>query len=304
MANSGKITTGLTPRLLQLGLDKIIEHFSNQLPSEVETVFETVQATKSFYELIELSGMGLAGRKGEGDVLTYDSINQEFNAHYPIFTYEKSARITMEAMEDNLYENMLERIGQELVKAHKYNKDYQGANILNNATTTTWMDGSALISTSHTLQAGGTNSNRLSPDLDLSADAVEQAMIGIYGFLNPDGLLGDYRARRLIVPTALNFVAERLTGSRYRPSTADNDINTIPSLGLLPEGYLVWRRLTSNTTWFIQTDASSGLMIAERKGIVTKTFNDNFTYDMIVTSHTRFRTLVGDHRCVIGSVGP
>jgi hypothetical protein len=170
MANSGKMVTGTSPRLLQLGVDKIIQHFSNQYIGEVDALFEKVNTEKGFYEIVQLAGMGIAGRKGEGDTLTYDSINQDFNPRYTIYTYEKSARITMEAQEDNQYEDMLERIGSELVKAHKYNRDYQGAYIFNNATSSglTWGDGVALLSTAHPLQAGGTNTNRLSPDLDFS----------------------------------------------------------------------------------------------------------------------------------------
>lgn len=303
MANAGRMTTGTSPRLLQLGIDKIIQHFSNQYIGEVDKIFTKVKAEKGFYEIVQLAGMGIAGRKGEGDTLTYDSINQDFNPRYSIYTYEKSARITMEAQEDNLYEDMLERIGGELVKAHKYNIDYQAANILNTATTTTWGDSVALLSTAHPLQAGGTNTNRLSPDLDLSEDAVEQAVILVDNFLNPDGLNSEYKTSKLIVPVALKYVAERILGSKYRTSTTDNDINAVMNRGDLSE-YIMWKRLTGATTWFITTDAPDGLLLADKKGITTKTFNDPFTYDMVVTSHTRFRTLVGDHRCIVGSVGP
>lgn len=303
MAQAGRMTTGTSPRLLQLGIDKIIQHFDNQYIGEVDKIFTKVKATKGFYEIVQLAGMGIAGRKGEGDTLTYDSINQDFNPRYTIYTYEKSARITMEAQEDNLYEDMLERIGKELVKAHKYNKDYQGANILNNATTTTWGDGVALLSTAHPLQAGGTNTNRLSPDLDLSEDACEAAVILVDNFLNPDGMNSEYRSKNLIIPVALKYIAERICSSKYRTSTTDNDINAVMNRGDI-ESYIMWKRLTSATTWYLSTDAPDGLLLADKKGITTKAFEDNFTYDQVVTSHTRFRTLVGDHRCLVGSVGP
>lgn len=301
MANTGKMVTGTNTRLLQFGVDKIIQHFNNQYIGEVDSVFTKVDAKKGFFEIVQLAGMGPASRKGEGNAITMDSINQDFNPRYTIYTYEKSARITMEALEDNLYEDMLERIGSELVKAHKYNLDFQAVNILNSAVTTLWGDGSALLSTSHELQAGGVNSNRLSPDLDLSEDAVEQALILVDNFLNPDGLQSEYSAKRLIVPTALQFTAARIVESRYRTGTGDNDIN---ASGRLLEGVTKWKRLSSATTWFITTNADDGLLLAEKKGIVTKTFNDPYTFDTIVTSHSRFRTLVGDHRCIVGSVGP
>ncbi len=303
MANSGRIVTGTTPRLLQLGLDKIIQHFDNQYIGAVDSIFKKVDVKKGFYEFVQLAGMGIAGRKGEGDAITYDSINQDFNPKYTIYTYEKSARISMEAMEDNQYEDMLERIGGELVKAHKYNRDYQAAGILNNATSTNWGDGHPLLYTSHPLQAGGTSSNRLSPDLDLSEDAVESAVQLVDNFLNPDGLNSEYRTKNLVIPVASKYTAERICNSKYRTSTTDNDINAVMNRGDL-SGYIMWKRLTGATTWFLTTDAPDGLMIGERKGITTKTANDPYTYDLIVTSHTRFRTFVGDWRCIAGSVGP
>src|ERR1044071_4830549 len=179
MANSGRITTGSIPRALQLGVDKFIDHFKNQYMGVGEMLFTKTNAEKGFYEIVQLAGMGLATRKGEGDVITYDSVDQDWRATYPVYTYEKSARITMEMIEDNQYQDMLSIISSELVKSLKYNKDYQMANILNNAFSGSYLgpDGVALCSTAHPLQAGGTSSNRLSPDLDLSEDAVEQAVI-------------------------------------------------------------------------------------------------------------------------------
>lgn len=303
MANSGRMTTGTNPRTLQFGLDKIVQHFQNQYLGKGMDLFTSVKAEKGFYEMLQLAGMGLAAPKGEGDVLTYDSIDQDFGARFPVFTYEKSARITMEALEDNLYESWLERIGAELTKAHLYNRDYLQARILNRATVDNGPDSVPLLSTAHPLQAGGTNTNRLSPDLDLSEDAVEQAIILVDNFLNPDGLQSDYYSKKLIVPVALKYVAQRIFASKYRTSTADNDVNAVMDMGEL-EKVVVWKRLTGATTWFITTDAPNGLIHAEKKGMTTKTFNDPFTYDTIITAHSRFRELFFDHRCIVGTVGP
>lgn len=303
MANTGRIVKGTTPRLLQYGVDKIIDHFSNIYVGVGETLFDKVKTDKGFYEIVQLAGMGLAGRKNESDQISTDSLDQDFNQRYDVFTYEKSARISMEAIEDNVYENMLELIGRSLVKSHKENMDYQMVSILNNATTTNLMDGVPLLSTAHPLQAGGTNTNRLSPDLDLSEDAVESAIQLIDNFLNPDGLQSDYYGRKLVVPVALKYVAERIVASKYRTATSDNDVNAVMNRQDI-DGYLMWKRLTSQSTWFITTDAPNGLMLAEKKALTTNTFKDPFSYDVIITAHNRFRALAADHRCIVGSVGP
>lgn len=303
MANSGRMTTGTMVRLLQYGLDKIITHFDKAYLGELDKVFEKVSTEKGFYEFVQLAGMGPAAVKDEGDVTVYDSMNQDFGFHTPIITYGKSARITMEAIADNLYENLQERVAKDLIKAHNINDDLQAVYILNNASngSVTWGDGVALLSTSHPLQAGGTNSNYITQDL--SEDAIETAVNSIYGFYNPDGILGVYEPKNLVVPTALQFVARRIMGSPYKTSTANNDINVTYQQGYIKD-LVVWRRLTSATTWFLTTDAEDGLLVVDRGGIMTKTYNEPGTEDVICYSRKRAAYLVGDHRCVLGSVGP
>lgn len=303
MANTGKMTSGSRPRSLQYGVDKFITHFANQYKGIGEMVFTKIKADKGFYEIVQLAGMGLATRKGEGSPITMDSIDQDWNSRFPIYTYEKGARITMEAIEDDVYDDQIPQIGKEIQKALSYNKDYQMAQVLNGAFSTTGPDGKALCATDHPLQAGGTSSNRLSPDLDLSEDACEQASILVDNFLNPDGLQSEYRSKKLIVPVALKYVADRILGSKYRTSTSDNDINSIVHRGDV-EDYMVWKRLTGTTTWFLTTDCEDCLILAQKKGITTKSFDDPYTYDMVLTSHERFRALFADWRGIVGSVGP
>lgn len=302
MANSGRNTTGSTPRLLQLGLDKIIEHFDNSYKGEGDKIFQKEKTDKGFYDVVQLAGMGMAARKGEGDAITYDSLDQDWNSRFPIFTFEKSARITMEAVEDNMYEDMLSRIGKALVKAHNENKDYQQAAILNRAVSSSYLgpDGKALVATDHPIQAGGSNSNRLSPDLDLSEDAVEAAVMLVDKFKNPDGLESNYNSKVLVVPVELKYVAERICGSKYRTSSADNDINAVMNRGDI-SGYISWKRLSDATNWFITTDAPDCLIQVEKKGITSRTFKDDWTFDTVVSTHTRFRSMFADYRGIVGS---
>ena len=48
----------------------------------------------------------------------------------------------------------------------------------------------------------------------------------------------------MIVPSANQFNAERLLKSQGRTQTADNDINAINSMGMIPQGYRVNHFLT------------------------------------------------------------
>ena len=304
MANSGRITTGQIPRALQLGVDKFIQHYEHDYPIIGDELFTKVKAEKGFYEAVQLAGMGLASRKNEGDAITYDSIDQDWVYRWPVHVYEKSARITMEMIQDNLYQDMLPMLAKEQVKALKHNRDTQMALILNRAfnASFTGPDASTLCSTSHAIQAGGTSSNRLSPDLDLSEDAVEQTVILIDKFLNPDGLKSEYKSKYLAVPVDLKYEACRILKSKYQTNSANNDVNALFHRGDI-EDYVVWKRLSDTDAFFITTDADNSLMVAERKGIETRMFNDPFTYDVVVTAYERFRALFADWRGIAGTQG-
>jgi hypothetical protein len=302
MANSARVTTGNLPRLLQLGIDKIIQHYMKSYKGVGMEIFTKVPAEKGFYEAVQLAGMGLASRKGEGAPITYDSVDQNWVYRWPIYAYEKSARVTMEAIADNLYEDLLPMMGKEQAKALAHNKDFQMAAVLNAAFSTTGPDGKVLCASDHPIQAGGTSTNLLSPALDLSEDAIEQMVILVDKFVNPDGLLSDYNTQNLVVPIDLRFEADRIVNSRYRPGSADNDISAIYNQAVIKK-VVPWKRLTDTDAFFITTDAENSLCIAQKKEIETRSFVDNFTYDVIVTAFERFRTFFADWRGLVGSAG-
>ena len=63
----------------------------------------------------------------------------------------------------------------------------------------------------------------------------------------------------MIIPKELQFTAERLMKSPKRTATADNDINAIASMGMVPEGYRVNNFLTDTDAFFLLTDVPNGL---------------------------------------------
>lgn len=304
MAQGSRNTTGSLVRQLQLGLDKIIDHFGKDYISPCSSLFKDVKTEKGFFELMVMAGMTPAGRRNEGAAIaSFDTINQDQNPRYTIYSWEKSARATEEAIEDNLYEDLPSLMGKAVAEAHKINEDIQCVSILNNSTVDVWGDGVALLSTAHPLQAGGTSSNRLSPDLDLSLDAIQQAVLTNQAIKNPNGQISTFDTEMLVVPTALQFIADVILNSRYKTGSANNDINPINRRGDIKD-YMVIRRLSGATTWFVTTTQEEGLIMADRKGMSLKIFEDNFTHDTVVTATKRFRVLVADWRRVIGSVGP
>jgi len=305
MANSGRHTTGSIPRALQMGVDDWIKRFNKQYGNVGEMLFSKRSSNeKGFYESVSLAGMGEASRKGEGDPISYDTIDQEFNTRWAVYTMVKAARLTMESIDDNLYQDLLPMYSQAIAQSLVYTKDEKRAEILNNAITSgqTGPDSKVLIATDHPLQVGGTSANRAGTDADFSEDALEQMIILIDGFLNPNGLKSMYNAKYLVVPSALQFEACRVLDSKLRTGTANNDINAINHRGIV-EDYLVWKRLSDSDSWFVTTDADDCLVEVSRKGLQRQEHTDPYTFDLIVSIYERYRMLFNDWRGIAGSFG-
>ena len=305
MANSGRHTTGSIPRSLQYGVDDFVKHFNKVYGNVGETLFTKKDPnSKGFYESVMLAGMGEASRKGEGSAISYDSIDQESNTRWAIYLYQKAARLTLESIEDNVYQDLLPMYAKEIAKSLVYTKDEKRAEILNNCTTSgeNGPDGVTLLSTAHPLQAGGTSSNRLATDADLSEDSLENMILLVDGFLNPDGLKSMYNAKYLLVPNQLKFEACRIMKNKDRPGTAERDINAIVQRGDIQD-YMSWKRLSDVDQWFVTTDADDSLVEVSRKGLQRQEHNDPYTYDLIISIYERYRMLFNDWRGIAGSPG-
>ena len=305
MANSGRMTTGSIPRALQYGVDDFVKHLNKTYQNVGQMLFTQKDSNgKGFYESVSLAGMGEASRKGEGSAISYDSLDQENNQRWAVHTYVKAARMSMEAIDDNVYQDILPMVAKEIAKSLVYTKDVKRAEILNNAITSgeTGPDGKVLIATDHPLQAGGTSANRAATDADFSEDALENMIILIDGFLNPDGLKSMYSSKYLVVPHQLQFEACRILESKLRPGSAENDINAINKKGIIDD-YVVWKHLSDSDSWFVTTDAEDSLVEVNRKGIQRQEHNDPYTFDTIISFHERYRMLFNDWRGIAGSFG-
>lgn len=306
MANSSRITTGSAPRLLQYSLDKIIKHTDSNYPVMGDRIFEKVGTNgKAFYEVMQMAGMGLASIKGQGDVISFDSVDQDWVRTIPVICYNKAARITMEAIQDNVYESQLPFLGEEIRKSLNVTRDINMANILNRAFNSSYTgpDGQQLCDSDHPLQAGGTSTNVLGTAQDLSEDSLEQMVLLIDGFKNPDGLDSTTSSKLLVVPKELKFEACRILKSKGQTQSANNDVNAIYHRGDI-EDYMVWKRLTDTDAWFVTTDLKhNGLILVRHKEVETKSFQEPFTFDTIVAAYERYVTSFVDWRCIAGTAG-
>jgi hypothetical protein len=241
--------------------------------------------------------------ESEGNAVTFDDANEAYTARYNHETVAMAFSITEEAVEDNLYDKISSRYTRALARSMAHTKQVKAAGVLNNAfdTGVTGGDGKALCVADHPLTNGGTLDNVAAADLNETS--LEDALINIAGFTDERGLIIALRGMKLIIPRQLQFVAERLMASNMRPGTADNDVNAVQSMGMLPNGYVVNDFLTDTDAFFIKTDAPNGLKHFERMSLATAMDPDFETGNMRYKARERYSFGFSDPRAVFGSPG-
>jgi phage major head subunit gpT-like protein len=268
-------------------------------------IYDTESSDRAFEEETKLSGFGSAPVKAEGAAIRYDDAQEAWTARYTHETIAMGFAITAEAVEDNLYDSLSSRYTKALARAMAYTKQVKAASVLNNGFSAgqTYGDGKALFATDHPLVGGGVNSNRPATGADLNETSLEAAIIQIQQWKDERGLLIAAKPVKLIVPPALQFVAERLLKTQLRVGTSDNDINAVVSMGAIPGGYTVNNYLTDSNGWFLKTDIPNGLKhfvrVAMQTGMDTDFDSGNSRYK----ARERYSFGVSDPLGVYGSPG-
>ena len=265
------ISRGQLQKELLPGLNALFGLEYKTYGEEHKEIYETETSERSFEEETKLSGFSAAPVKNEGSSIAYDNAQEAWTARYNHETIAMGFSITEEAVEDNLYASLSARYTKALARAMAYTKQIKAAAVLNNGFTAGYNggDGVPLFSAAHPLVSGGVNSNIPAVSADLNETSLENAVIQIAQWNDERGLLIAARPVKLIVPSALQFVATRLLGTKLRVGTADNDINAIENNGSIPQGYSINHFLTDVDAWFIKTDVPNGLKHFVRSPLAT-----------------------------------
>ena len=287
---------------LEPGLNALFGLEYKQYVNEAAEIFETENSDRAFEEEVMLAGFANAAVKPEGQGVTFDSAQETFTARYTNETIALAFAITEEAIEDNLYDRLASRYTKALARSMANTKQVKGAAVLNNGFNSSYAggDGVELFSTAHPTLAG-TFSNELATAADLNETSLEQALIDIAAFTDERGLKIAARGMKMVIPSALQFTAERLMKSKGRTGTADNDINAINNMGAVPEGYVVNHYLTDTSKWFIKTDVPNGLKHFTRAPLKTSMEGDFDTGNVRYKARERYVFGFSDPRGIFGS---
>ena len=293
----------LFAKQLEPGLNTLFGLEHARYPEQWKEIFDVNSSSKAFEEDNLLEGFGSASVKAEGSAIAYDTAAELWTARYNHETIALAFSITEEAEEDGQYGSIGQRYVKALARSMVHTKEIKAANILNNMFDSgTGGDGSYLGVTSHPT-ASGTQSNILSTAADLSETSLEQMLIDISNMDDDRGIPIAAMGTKLVVPTALAFVAERLTKSSLRTGTGDNDINASRSGGYLPKGYSVNNRLTDTDAFFILTDVPDGLKMFQRRALTRGMEGDFETGNIRYKTSERYSFGWTDWRGIFGTPG-
>ena len=286
-------------------LNEAFDGVYDQRADEWSTVFrEQSGIPRNYHEEPVLYGFGAAPQLPDGSPVTYQQGGVLFLQRYVYQVFGLAFALTKVLVEDGDHIRIGQVYAKHLAQSLVETKELLCANILNRAFNSSYTggDGVSLINTAHPI-AVGSFSNQLSTAAALSQTSLEQMLMQIRLAVDNNNKKIRLQPLKLVVAPGNVFQAEVLLKSVLRTGTANNDINPIKSIGLLPEGATVISRLTSPTNWWVQTDAPEGLKLMMRRDL-EKTMEGDFETDSMRYKATeRYIPNWTDPRSLFGTPG-
>ena len=209
------ISRGQLVKELEPGLNALFGLEYKRYENQHAEIYSTESSDRAFEEEVMLSGFANAQVKAEGSGVVFDNAQETFTARYSHETVALAFAITEEAIEDNLYDRLASRYTKALARSMANTKQVKSVNPLINGLpggTFNSGDGVSLINASHPTVAG-TVSNTLATAADLNETSLEQSLIDIAAMTDERGLKIAARGVKMIIPSELQFTAERLMKS-------------------------------------------------------------------------------------------
>jgi len=304
------VTTGAAAKLLWPGLNDQFGQMYKEYPLECMDLVEVKTSDKAWEEVLGMRTMGLAPIKTQGGSISYDEWKQTWVKRYTHIVYGLGCIVTREMLEDDQY-NIAKIISgkggqavQGLAFSLRQTKEVVVANHFNRGFDSTYKggDGKEFFATDHPLDAGGTISNELATSADLSELSLEQMCIDIAGYVNDAGLKIAAKPVSLHVPKELVFDAHRILKSTLQNDSAENAINALRSMNMIPGGVKVNHYFTDTDAFFVKTDIPGAKMFVQRPAEF-QIDGDFDTENSRFKSTERYSSGWDDFRCYHGSPG-
>lgn len=303
----GVINTGSHPKALWPGVKAFWGQVYNEFPEEYPDLYDVLDSQQAYEEMVQITGFGLAPVKSEGGSGAYDTETQGFTVRSTHIAYALGFKVTYEELRDNLYPVIARNRAQANAFSMRQTTENLGVAMYNDAFTGAvflYPDGQSLVSTGHLNVTGGTFSNRLSPDADLSEVALEDMSILIMQAQTDRGLRISVMPQSLHIAPQEWFNANRILKSVNQSGTANNDINVLKATNALPKGIKMNHYFSAPRAWFVRTNIPNGMVMFWRERPDFMQDNDFDTRNAKAMSYMRLSFTCVDPRGIYGSNGP
>ena len=272
------------------------------VPDRIPDTMNTTKSDRDIEQTSTIGGFTIATALTEGESVTYDDPVQGYDKTYSHVKYGRGFRVTQEFIEDGKFltiQKQSANLGKSIAEA----RQTVASDNFNNAFTTSAdnPNSEALCATNHALERGGTSSNRLATDADLSVTSLRSLIEIMKNVRDGGNIRIGITPRKLLVPRQVFWDAYELVQSVLRPDTSNNAANAFKAV---PLDVVEWLHLTDADAWFLIGDMSdSEMYFFERKAPQLSSDKDFDADAMKVKLLTRFSTGWSDWRCYAGSQG-
>lgn len=305
-------TSSLSPNAVKTLLDDVVDvavdNFSKSRPNLAmvtdNMLFKQKTHDSGTKTTEEIEGTGYWNEKSEEQDSKGSSARLVNQNAVTMKTWSQTLNIPKEFFDDAKF-GVVEKIVKKMARNGRMTQERQGFALYRNATTTTYGDGSALGSNSHTLGNGETQDN-------LETGAFSEANVDVQfqslqAQKDQDGVVQGFMPYCYLVPPALFKTACEVLDSELRSGTADNDMNMYSSK---------YNVFIKSTPFISATEGGSDtqhILLAEEHEIErvvreplnkhlidwTQSANHNYRY----TARYRENTTAGSHLGVVVSNG-
>ncbi len=280
----------------------------DQFPDIHTECFDRIDGSLATERMIEATGFGLARTKTESAPVTYDSDAEGYATLATPYVLGLGYQVTREEMEDNLYTEVSMPRAESLGFSMHTTIELAHANVFLNGFDVSYAygDGQPLYSASHPTKSGS-QSNIGTSSANFSEASLEDMIKKVYLAKNSRGLQINLRPRKLMVQAGDMFNATRVLESQLRTSSANNDINAVKQMGLIPEGAMVnpYLGVEATGSWFMftSTQKRKGLVSIWRRDPELERDNDFDSENLKAKTTARFVPSVADWRSTFGNAG-
>lgn len=302
MASAGIITRSSHPDALWPGVKAWFGLNYDKVPPTWSKIFTKETSNKYQERVVEGTTFGTAKVKTEGSPIQYDSDGEGYVSIFQHVVYALGYIVTREELEDNLYSEVSNRRAANLAWSMSTTAEYVHANVFNRGFNSAYPigDGQPLFSASHPTPSGP-QSNLLTA-ADFSEAAMEDATKAVWRVKNAKGFPINAGIRQIVINPEDAFTVTRVLNSVLRSGTANNDINALNAMGIVPK-VIVDKYLTDTDSWYVQTDVPEGLQSYWRREVELQKDNDFDTENAKAKATMRFSAGVADWRSVFGNTG-